>query len=192
MPLTAFRPWRRRRLPAAALGLALLGTVAPTGAQEPFRPLVQGEAPPEFALPDTSGRTVRLSDFRGRVILLTFVSCYTDTCLSVLTDLEPLVLKLGPSRLAALSVCVEVPAALKEGGYAGLLGRCGAGQTLLIDEQRATSNRYLATEFPTSVLIAPDFTVREILRGFPALRDPALRSRIEALARQVQPASPAP
>lgn len=190
MPLIAFRRWRRCRLPAAALGLALLGSAA-AGAQEPFRPLVQGEAPPDFALPDTSGRTVRLSDFRGRAILLTFVSCYTDTCLAVLTDLEPLVLKLGASRLATLSVCVEVPAALKEGGYAGLLSRCGAGQMLLIDERRITSDRYLATEFPTSILIAPDFTVREILRGFPALRDPALRSRIEALARQVRPASPA-
>lgn len=182
----------RRALPAAALCVALLATAAPAGAQEPFRPLVQGEAPPDFALPDTSGRTVRLSDFRGRAILLTFVSCYTDTCLTVLTDLEPLVLKLGPARLAALSVCVEVPAALKEGGYAALLSRCGAGQTLLIDEQRVTSDRYLAPEFPTGILIAPDFTVREILRGFPALRDPALRLRIEALAQQARPASPAP
>lgn len=192
MPLTALRPWRWLRLPAAALGLALLGAAATAGAQEPFRPLIQGEAPPDFTLPDTGGRPVRLSDFKGRAILLTFVSCYTDTCLAVLTDLEPLVLKLGPSRLAALSVCVEVPAALRDGGYAGLLRRCGAGQTLLIDEQRTTSDRYHATEFPTSVLIAPDFTVREFLRGFPALRDPALRSRIEALAPKAQPASPAP
>ena len=97
MPLTALRLLRSLRLPAAALCLALVGASAPAGAQEePFRPLVQGEAPPDFALPDTSGRTVRLSDFRGRAILLTFVSCYTDTCLTVLTDLEPLVLSSAP------------------------------------------------------------------------------------------------
>lgn len=180
-------PWR-----TVLLGLLLLAAPAPAAAQEGFRPLIQGEPPPDFTLPDTAGRTVRLSDLRGRAVMVTFVSCYTDTCLIALTDLAPLFQKLGPSRLAALSVCVEVPAALKERGYAGLLQRCGAGQTLLIDETRAASDRYLVTEFPTTVLIGPDFTVREVLRGTGPLRDPALRPRIEALAQQAPAATPAP
>jgi peroxiredoxin len=36
------------------------------------RPLAVGSAAPDFALPDANGRTVRLSDFRGRPVVLAF------------------------------------------------------------------------------------------------------------------------
>lgn len=176
---------RGHRPAAALLGLLLLALSGAAGAQETFKPLMQGETPPDFVLPDTAGKQVRLGELQGRVILLSFVSCYTDTCLSALANFEPLSLKLGPSRLALVSVCVEVPAALKENRYAGLRERCGAGQTLLQDETRVTSRVYHVSEFPTSFLIAPDFTVREVVTGAAALRAPDLRERIEALAAQV-------
>ena len=35
-----------------------------------------GEKAPDFALPDTSGKTVRLSDFRGRNVLIDFYRGY--------------------------------------------------------------------------------------------------------------------
>ncbi len=35
-------------------------------------PLAVGQAAPDFALPDAAGRTVRLSDFRGRPVVLAF------------------------------------------------------------------------------------------------------------------------
>lgn len=177
---------KARRWGAALLGIALLAGSAPAAAQ-PLKPLVQGEAPPDFTLPDTGGRQVRLSDFKGRAILLTFVSCYTDTCLAPVNAFEALLKRLGPARLAAPTVCAEIPAALKQDGYAGLLQRCSAGQTILVDEARAVSDRYFVTEFPTSLLIGPDFTLREVLAGVAALRDPALPGRIEALAGQAAP-----
>jgi thioredoxin-dependent peroxiredoxin len=34
--------------------------------------LQPGEAAPDFAVPDHTGRTVRLSDFRGRSVILWF------------------------------------------------------------------------------------------------------------------------
>lgn len=172
---------------AALFALVLCAGAARAGATEAYKPLVQGEPPPDFALPDTAGRTVRLSDFKGRALLLSFVSCYTDTCFAAINAFEALLQRLGPSRLAAPTICVEVPDALKENGYAGLLKRCSTGQRLLIDETQATSTRYFVTQFPTSILIGPDFTVREVIQGVAALRDPALLSRIEELAKQVQP-----
>lgn len=40
------------------------------------KPLTPGEAVPDFALTDQDGRTVRLTDYRGKLLLLTFV--YTN------------------------------------------------------------------------------------------------------------------
>ena len=35
-----------------------------------------GETAPDFALPDADGKTVRLSDFRGRIVLIDFYRGY--------------------------------------------------------------------------------------------------------------------
>ena len=188
----ARRVRQARRWVTALLGIAIVAGSARVNAAEERKPLVQGEPPPDFTLPDTRGRQVRLSDFKGRAILLTFVSCYTDTCLAPVNAFEALLAKFGPARFAAPTVCSEIPAALKQDGYAGLLQRCSAGQTILIDEEQAAATRYFVTEFPTSLLIGPDFTLREVLAGVPALRDPALPGRIEALANQVAAPVPSP
>jgi peroxiredoxin len=177
-------------LGAVLLAGALLAAPGALAAADASKPIVQGEPPPDFLLPDTAGRPVRLGDFKGRVILLSFVSCYTDTCFASVNAFESLLTKFGAGRFAAPTICAEVPEALKIDGYAGLLKRCSAGQTLLIDERQEVSTRYFVTSFPTSILIGPDFTVREILQGVAALRDPGLPGRIEALARSVEPLAP--
>jgi hypothetical protein len=177
---------------AALLALVLGAGLARAAGPEAFKPLVQGAAPPDFVLPDTTGRSVHLRDFKGRTILLSFVSCYADTCFAPVNAFEALFQNLGPSRLAALTICAEVPDALKENGYAGLLRNCSGGQRILLDETQTASVRYFVTQFPTSILIGPDFTVREVIQGVAGLRDPALPSRIEALAKPAEPRSQEP
>jgi len=59
----SFAPLTRRRLGLATLGLLVM---APASAQT----AAVGQPAPPFALPDTKGRTVKLSDFKGKHVVL--------------------------------------------------------------------------------------------------------------------------
>ena len=170
----------------ATLAAACLIAAPARGAElEILEPVAAGSLAPDFTLADTSGRDVRLGDFAGKVILLTFWSCHTDTCFTTVKVFEELLARLGPLGLVAPTVCEEIPPALASDNYAGLLQRCSTGQTILLDPQREVRGRYRVRQLPTSVLIGPDLKVVEIVRGVPPLREPALHARIEALVRSV-------
>ncbi|MGH6943799.1 MAG: SCO family protein [Geminicoccaceae bacterium] len=84
-----------RPIPAAALGVLMAGLVAGpaaahslkeleadiAGREKYFQALGQGREAPAFALQEADGRTVRLADLRGKVVVLNFIyaSC-PDLC----------------------------------------------------------------------------------------------------------------
>ena len=186
---------RALRVRAATVAAACLAVLFAAGAARGAdidiqEPVEVGTIAPDFALADTSGAQVRLSDFAGKVILLSFWSCYTDTCFTTVKVFEDLLAKLGPLGLVAPTVCEEIPPGLAADNYAGLLQRCSTGQKILVDPQREVRGRYRVRQLPTSILIGPDLKVLEIVRGVPPLRDPALHERIEKLVRSL--AAPAP
>lgn len=60
----------------------------------------------DFALPDLSGATVRLSDFRGRHVLLNFWTTWCTSCLTEIPDLNQLQAKYA-ERLVILGVSLD-------------------------------------------------------------------------------------
>jgi protein SCO1/2 len=65
---------------------------------------------PDFALRNSLGRTVRLSQFRGKAVLLTFIYDHCpDTCPLIVGNLHASLLQLGPraSKLQIVAVSVD-------------------------------------------------------------------------------------
>jgi peroxiredoxin len=181
----------RTAAPAARFGWLIAAVAAGILAAAParaadievFEAVAAGQVAPGFTLSDTGGKRVNLSDFSGKVILLTFWSCYTDTCFTTVKVFEDLLTRLGPLGLVAPTVCEEIPPALAADNYAGLLQRCSTGQKVLLDPNREVRGRYRVHQLPTSILIGQDMKVVEIIRGVPPLRDPAFHARVESLVR---------
>lgn len=171
------------------LGLALLITLlaaAPSTAEEsalrlPRQTPKVGYAPTDFSLPDTSGQAVSLSDFTGMVILLSFWSCYTDSCFSAVTVLQDFIKEFGSEKFVIPTVCSEVPDPLAADNYSGLLDRCSVGQVILVDKDRKVQEVYNLRKMPVAFLIGPDYRIHEVVNNISRLRQPGFRKKIAGL-----------
>jgi hypothetical protein len=156
-----------RCLSILSLVLALLAAADPSGAMRDWRmPEVAEKGPeigcefPDFPLPDTSGKMVWFNDYKGKVLLVSFCSCYTDTCCSVIETLE----KIRGSHngnLLTVMVCCETAPALEKDGFQLLRTQCrDAADVVLIDKIGETLEPFRIGELPTTYLIDGDFCVR--------------------------------
>src|SRR5712692_2867790 len=97
----------------AALAAVCSGCGAPGRAAR--QPRFEGRAVPsdtraqDFALRDQNGRLIRLSEQRGRIVLLAFLYTHcTDVCPLIAKDLDGAVRSLGPRALSVRVLAVSV------------------------------------------------------------------------------------
>ena len=92
--------------PAATIQAPPAG--ATTAAAAPARPalLGPGAIAPDFVMQDVTGREVRLSDFKGKVVILDFWATWCGPCLSSMPGLEKLYQKVKDQNVEVLSLNV--------------------------------------------------------------------------------------
>src|SRR2546423_274439 len=98
--------------------------------------LKAGDPAPDFALDDQHGKTVKLSDFRGkRVILYFFPKADTPGCTTQSCGLRDVADQIGDTVIIGISP--DKPAAQKKFDT-----KYGLGFTLLADEDHAVAEAY--------------------------------------------------
>ncbi len=119
--------------------------------EHPFRKAAVGLEAPAFELKDSDGKVWRLSDLRGKVVLLNIWASWCGTCKEELPSIQNLInLEKGDSRLVFISVLYNdsperALAYLKANGFAfpilidtanvaGLYGITGVPETFIIDK----------------------------------------------------------
>lgn len=87
------------------LSLAIAGLLLGLAPTTPARP----EAAPELALKDLSGTEQKLSDYRGKVVLLNFWATWCVPCRKEMPSLVALQNEYGPKGLQIIAASIDEP-----------------------------------------------------------------------------------
>jgi peroxiredoxin len=137
-----------RSIGTIALLALVLGSVA--GLQYLHRPPSTGYSAPDFTLPDLTGRPYRLSELRGKVVLLNLWATWCPPCRSEMPSMEALFRRLEHRDFALLAVAED------ESGAAAIrefVSNNGLSFPVLLDPDATLSPRYGATGYPETFII---------------------------------------
>ncbi|MDH4229680.1 MAG: TlpA family protein disulfide reductase [Nitrospirota bacterium] len=108
---------------------------------------------PEFSLPALNGSLVRLSDYRGKLVVLNFWATWCRPCIKEMPSLERLSNHMQGRNLVVLAISLDRdPAAhvsMFVEGYGWKL-------PVLLDPEASAGDAYLVSGMPSTFLIGPD------------------------------------
>jgi thiol-disulfide isomerase/thioredoxin len=143
------------------LFLALLLIVV-TGCRREVTEPTEGRPAPEFTLTDISGRKARLSDFRGKVILLNFWASWCPPCREEIPALLSLDAAMAGKDFRLLAVAID------RGGrdiVMAFLGREGSRLPVLLDPDGSVAKTYGITGVPETFIIDKTGTIQKKIIG---------------------------
>ncbi len=149
---------------AVFLALVLLNACNdPSEEAQPVQPRgLVGQAAPDFALRDMQGREVKLSQFKGQVVLLNFWASWCPPCREEMPSMETLYRDKREKGLVILAVNVE------ENGRQAVsefLRRTPYSFPILLDDQNIAQRSYGVFRFPESFIIDRNGMVVEKIIG---------------------------
>jgi peroxiredoxin len=134
----------------------------------------------DFSLRDTAGRTVRLSDHLGKVVLVNFWATWCVPCAAELPHLQRLYETHGAGGFVVLAIAMDGPESVA--GVGPFARRYGLTFPVLLDEETSVvavhNPRRTA---PFTVLIGRDGAVAGSREGYTAGDEVALEAEIRAL-----------
>ena len=120
-----------------------------------------GEEAPDFSLKDMDGKTVNLSDFKGKVVILDFFATWCPPCRGEIPDFVELQKAYGSQGAAIIGVSNEAPGELK-----AFAGEFGINYPVLVDAQEAAQAAYGPIRaVPTTFVIGKDSKIARVYVG---------------------------
>jgi peroxiredoxin len=153
---------------AAALVVSCIGRSA---AQLP------GSEAPDFVLKSVSGENLRLSEYRGRVVMLSFLASWCGDCRSQLAGLADLRDRYAAAGFELLAVSLDA----NRGQAADVAGSLRAGYPVLHDAGGEVGRLYAVDSMPLAVLIDREGVVREVFEGHRRGNEKRYVERVRAL-----------
>jgi peroxiredoxin len=152
---------RTLALLAAAVAGALAFPLASRAATEAVK---EGAAAPDFVLKTTDGRNLRLSEYRGDVVVLAFWASWCGSCSAALSELNSMTAAQGEDRPVVLGVSLDGDA----GRASSIAQSLGLKFPTMVDSHQAVGRLYDVKTLPLTLLVDRDGIVRGTWAAAPA------------------------
>ena len=149
---------RRTLIPVAACVALLFACIATVQAVA----ALNGQQAPDFVLKSFDGENLRLSEFRGEVVMLNFWATWCGPCRQELPLLDELYAHYNKVGFTLLGVNIDE----NESQAASMVRELGVSFPVLFDQSKKVSRLYQVDAMPATVLIDRDGRVRHVHRGF--------------------------
>jgi len=136
-----------KRYLCLALALLLLALPACSRKQQPA---LQGNPAPDFTLKDLAGTSIKLSDLRGKVVVLNFWATWCPPCREEIPSMMRLNSAMAGKDFRMLAISID------EGGkdaVEGFFRKSGMSLPALLDTDQAVGKRYGLTGVPETFVI---------------------------------------
>ncbi|MEK7656566.1 MAG: TlpA disulfide reductase family protein [Elusimicrobiota bacterium] len=181
--MSAPRPRLALALLAAALAAGCSrdsGPPAPPGGSAQAGGSNAAAKAPSLELKDLSGRSVRLSDFQGKVVLVDFWATYCGPCHESIPEFEALYRRHRAQGLEVVGVSMD---AFTE-HIKAFIDEKGMTYTVLMDPEQTTQGPWGVRGLPTTVLLDRSGRVRNRWTGYDSELKGEIEREISALLRE--------
>ncbi|WP_035294679.1 TlpA disulfide reductase family protein [Clostridium sp. KNHs214] len=103
----------------------------------------------DFTLKDIEGKTVKLSDFKGKKVFLNFWATWCGPCKSEIPDMIKLQKEIKDSNIVILAVNIGE----SKSKVADFVNKNNINFTVLLDEKQEVASKYSVSGIPTTYLI---------------------------------------
>jgi peroxiredoxin len=169
---------KRMRIALLGVLLAVLpGFFASTGLASPG---LAGQPAPDFVLKSASGTNLRLSEYRGNVVMINFWATWCGPCrqeMPLLNDLFSRYERVGFSLLG-VNIDDDSRRAMD------MAEELGVSFPVLFDERKEVSRLYQVEAMPVTVLVDREGKVRHVHLGYKPGYEEKYLTEIRALLRE--------
>jgi peroxiredoxin len=140
-----------------------------------------GYLAPDFALPNLNGKTVRLSDFRGKKgVFINFWATWCPPCRLEMPTMEQVYQEYQSRGLEILAVSIDVG---QKSAVKNFMHELKLTFPALLDPEREVLQRYRIFSIPASFLIDKKGIIRFKELGYRDWTDPESRKQLEMILK---------
>lgn len=128
-----------------------------------YEPLLVGKVAPDFELPDLKDETIRLSDFRGKVVFLNFWATWCKPCREEMPSMEVLYQNFEKDGLVILAVSID--RVTTKDDIPPFVKSLNLTFPILVDSWGQTDKRYKLMGVPETYIIDQEGILHEKIIG---------------------------
>ncbi len=139
-----------------------------------------GQAAPDFALKSASGENLRLSEYRGDVVMINFWATWCGPCRQEMPLLDQLHSRYSRVGFQLLGVNIDDDSRRA----LDMVAELGVTFPILFDAEKRVSQLYQVAAMPVTILVDREGTVRHVHHGYKPGYEEKYLEQIRALLRE--------